>query len=70
MDMLELREMNKRIVQFSPLTYWVVWFVLFLGGGDTRDDRFQTFLQKAIVNDSGMGRDVHSFTFSIQHFLC
>ena len=42
--------------------------------GDTRDDSveilFQSFLQKALVSSSGMGRDVHSLMLSIQHFLC
>ena len=42
--------------------------------GDMRDDSaeilFQSFLQKALVSSSGMGRDVHSLTLSIQHFLC
>ena len=31
---------------------------------------FQCFPQEAIVNTSGMGRDVHSLMLSIQHFLC
>ena len=42
--------------------------------GDMRDDLaeilFQPFLQKALVGSSCLGRDVHSFTLSIQHFLC
>ena len=41
--------------------------------GDMRDDSaeifFQSFLQEAIVSNSGMGRDVHSLMLSI-HFLC
>ena len=31
---------------------------------------FQSFLQKALVSCSGMGRDVHSLMLSIYHFLC
>ena len=31
---------------------------------------FQSFLQEALVNSSGMGRDVHSLMLSIHHFLC
>ena len=49
--------------------------------GDMRDDSaetlFQSFLQEALrssgpsaVRSCGMGRDVHSLMFSIQHFLC
>ena len=42
--------------------------------GDMRDDSaeilFQSFLQGALVNSYGMGRDVHSLLLSIQHFLC
>ena len=42
--------------------------------GDMSDDSaeiiLQSFLQEAIVNSSGMGREVHSLTLSIQHFLC
>ena len=53
-------------VQFRPLTSWVV-------RGDRRDNSaeilFESFLQKAIENSSGMGRDVHSLMLSIQHFL-
>ena len=30
----------------------------------------QPFLQEATVNSSGMGRNIHSLTLSIQHFLC
>ena len=41
--------------------------------GDTMDDSAeilsQSFLQEAIVSSSGMGRGVHSLTFSIQHFF-
>ena len=44
------------------------------GGGERRDDvteiLFQSFLQEALVRSFGMGRDVHSLTLSIQHFLC
>ena len=40
---------------------------------DRRDDSaeilFQSFLQEAVVNSSGMARDVHSLMMSIQHFL-
>ena len=42
--------------------------------GDFRDDSaeidFQSFLREALVSRSGMGRDVHSLTLSIQHFFC
>ena len=49
--------------------------------GDMKDDSaetlFQSFLQEALrssgpsaVRSCGMGRDVHSLMFSIQHFLC
>ena len=42
--------------------------------GDMRDDSaeslFQSFLREAILSSSGMGRDVHTLTLSIQHFLC
>ena len=31
--------------------------------------RFQSFVLEALVNSSGMGRDVHSFILSIKHFL-
>ena len=55
-------------VQFSPLTDWVV------GGtwGTIRQRSFYTFffLQEALLNSSGTGRDVHSLMLSIQHFLC
>ena len=42
--------------------------------GDRRDDSakilFQSCLQEALVSRSGMGRDVCSLMWSIQHFLC
>ena len=31
---------------------------------------FQSFLYEALVSRSGMSKDVHSLTLSIQHFLC
>ena len=37
---------------------------------DCTEILFQSFLQKAFVNSSGTGRDVHSLMLSIQHFLC
>ena len=37
---------------------------------DSAEVLFQSFLQEALVSGSGMGRDVHSLTLSIQHFLC
>ena len=37
---------------------------------DTAEILFQSFLQEAIMNSSGMGRDIHSLTSSIQHYLC
>ena len=53
-------------VQFSPLTDWVV-------RGDTRNDSteilFQSFLQKALVSGSAVGKDVHSLMLSVQPFL-
>ena len=57
---------------FSPLTVWVV---AGCGKGrsirdDSADILFQSFLQRAVVNVSGMVRDVHSLTLSIQYFLC
>ena len=42
--------------------------------GDITDDSgeilIQSFLQEAIVSSSSIGRDVHSLTLSIKHFLC
>ena len=56
-------------VQFSS----VQPLVRFGRRGDMTDDStevlFQSFLQ-AIVSSSSMGKDVHSLTLSIQHFLC
>ena len=37
---------------------------------DSAEILFQSFLQEAPVSSSGMGRDVHSLMFFIQHFLC
>ena len=37
---------------------------------DSAEILFQSFLQGAIVGNSGMGSNVHSFALSIQHFLC
>ena len=41
---------------------------------DMRDDSaeilFQSFLHEALVNRSGMGRDIHCLMLSSQHFLC
>ena len=41
---------------------------------DTKDASaeilFRSFLHKAVVSSSGMGRDVHSLLLSIHHFLC
>ena len=68
----DVKNVAETEVQFSPLTDWVVGG---LGGGgeDKRDDSaetlLQSFRQEAIVSSSGMGRDVHSLTLSIQHFL-
>ena len=55
----------------DPLGCWVcVWG----GRGDTRDDRaeilFPSFLCEAVVSSSGVDKDVHSLTLSIQPFLC
>ena len=56
-------------VQFSPMTNWEVG-----GGVNKRDDSpeilFQSFMQEALVRNSGVGRNVHSLMLSIQHFLC
>ena len=53
-------------VQFVSLTDLVI-------RGDVRDDSaetiFQSCMQEATISSSGMGRDVHCMTFSIQHFL-
>ena len=42
--------------------------------GNMRDDSaeilFQSFLWEATACSSGIGRDAHSLTLSIQHFLC
>ena len=54
-------------MQFSPLTDWVVRRTR---GHDSAETLPQSFLQEAIVNSSGTGRDVHSLVLSIQHFLC
>ena len=55
-------------VHFSPLTDWV------MGGGYMRNDSaevlFQSFLQEARVSSSGVGKDVHTLTVSIQHYRC
>ena len=44
------------------------------GRGVMTDDSaqilFQSILWEAIVSSSGLGRDVHCLTLSIQHFLC
>ena len=37
---------------------------------DSAEIFLQSFLQEAIVSSSGLGRDVHSETLSVQHFLC
>ena len=54
-------------VQFNPSTDRVV-------GGTLQtiwlEILFESFQQEAIVSSSGMGRNVHSSVFSIQHFLC
>ena len=74
-------DLTLTVVQFSSVQFldplgrrldgrggWVV------GGGDMTGDStvilFQSFLQAALVSSSGMGRDVHSFTLSIQYSLC
>ena len=31
---------------------------------------FSSFLREAVVSSSGMGRDVHSLKWSVQHFVC
>ena len=37
---------------------------------DLAEILFLSFLQKALVSSSGMGRDVHCLMLSIHHFLC
>ena len=37
---------------------------------DSADILFQSFLQEALLNSSGMGRDVHSLMLSIYDFFC
>ena len=37
---------------------------------DSAEILFQSFLHEVLVSSSGMGRDVHSLTLSIQHFHC
>ena len=63
---LTAKEDFGKVQQFSSLADWVI-------GGNMRDDPAeilsQSFLQEAIVSSSGMGRGVHSLTFSIQHFF-
>ena len=61
--------MTPMVVQFNPLTVWVVWRTWHLTD-DSAKILFQCFLQEATVSSSGMGRDIHSLTLSIQHFLC
>ena len=39
-------------------------------GHDSAEILFRSFLQEAIVSDSGMGKDVHSLMLSFQHFFC
>ena len=55
------------LVQFSPLTNWVI-------GGYMREDSaeilIQSFQQEAFVSTSGIGRDVHFLMLSIQYILC
>ena len=51
---------------------WLGHVSLELGGGGVMLDNlaeifFQYFLQEATVSSSGMSRDVHSLTMSIQH---
>ena len=54
-------------VQFSPLTNLGCRG----GGGGGRFRRYSLpDLSVAIVNSSGIGRDVHSLMLSIMHFLC
>ena len=60
-------------VQLGPLTSWVVGGGK--GGGEVMMDSsteilFQSFLQKAVVSSSSFGRNVHSLTLPVQHFLC
>ena len=67
----EMKGGNNRVsVQFSS-----VQSLKGLGRrGDMTDSSaeilLQSFLQEALLSSSGMGRDVHFFMLSIQHFLC
>ena len=36
---------------------------------DPAESLFQPFAGEAVVSSSGVGRDIHSLTLSIQHFL-
>ena len=56
-------------------TFSLVQFAVQLGcRGNMTDDSaeilFQSFLQEALLNISGMGRDVRSLMLSFQHILC
>ena len=67
----ESKYLYKQIhIQFSSIH----WLIRSLGVEDMKDKLaeilFQSFWQEAIVSSSGMGRDVHSLTLSIQFFLC
>ena len=37
---------------------------------DSAEIIFRSFLQEALVSNSGMSRDVHSLVLPTQHFLC
>ena len=50
-------------VQFISLTNLVIWRDM---TDDSAEILFQSFLQEAVVGNSGTGRDVHSLMLSIQ----
>ena len=37
---------------------------------DSAEILFQSFMRRAVMSSSGMGKNVHAMTLSIQHFLC
>ena len=59
--------LNVSSVQFSPLNRLCRRGDMM---GDSAEIFFQSFQQEALVSSSGMGRDVHSLTLSIQRLLC
>ena len=75
----EISNYRKTLIPFSSHTSCqfssVSWPVGRRGGGggikdDSEEILFQSCLREALVSSSGMGRDGHSLTLSIHHFLC